>query len=345
MLEHKNTEKTFSDVMYQWKAIALVSIVMAHSWYSYIENLRLVVFCGRFTKFGVFVFLFLSGYFFTPQKHTFCAFWKRKITTIGVPWIVAAIITYCIRFRIYGFYFDIKEIVNWILGNGSWLYWLTILMFCYLIYWKLYKSNLFCSISVIITILSLMLSMRGILPTNVDTDKWVFTYLNPYLNILNWNGIFALGILAKEGRLVKVVNKFQDTSIIAYLTIGISGIGWMLLSKYDLNYEYWSWGGILAEPLMSIGALAIICRIKNEKINILLTRVGKITLPIYLYHMLIQEQVLKSKEALGNFGYAFLRPVITIGICCVIFWCIDYVTKVISYKLNQFYRMLVGYRG
>lgn len=34
----KNSGVEFSNTMYQWKAIALVSIVMAHSWYTYIEN-------------------------------------------------------------------------------------------------------------------------------------------------------------------------------------------------------------------------------------------------------------------------------------------------------------------
>lgn len=340
----KNSGVEFSNTMYQWKAIALVSIVMAHSWYTYIENPYVVSICARFTKFGVFVFLFLSGYFFDPQKYTFSEFWKKKLRTLGIPWIVAAALTYCLRFRVYGFYVDIKEFVNWTLGNGSWLYWLSILVMCYLIYWKVFKSKTLCILSVGLTIASLLLTAFGRLPAVVDTDKWAFTYLNPYLNIFNWIGIFALGILAKNGKLEELVMKFTQSSVKAWAAVFISILGWMVLAKIDPNTEYWSWGGVLAEPLMSIGALAISCRVKNGRLDKILSKIGKITLPIYLYHMPIQEQILKSRESLANVRFAFLRPVITILICTMIFICVDKVTCRVSNKLNELYKTAVGLR-
>lgn len=51
---------------------------------------------------------------------------------------------------------------------------------------------------------------------------------------------------------------------------------------------------------MSIGALAIACRVKDGRLDKILSKIGKITLPIYLYHMPIQEQILKSRECLAK---------------------------------------------
>lgn len=116
-------------------------------------------------------------------------------------------------------------------------------MMCYLIYWKAYKSKTLCIISVFLTITSLLLTAFGRLPAVVDTDKWAFTYLNPYLNVFNWIGMFALGILAKNGKLEELVMQFAQSSIKAWTTVFISILGWMVLSKIDLNTEYWSWGG------------------------------------------------------------------------------------------------------
>lgn len=95
---------------------------------------------------------------------------------------------------------------------------------------------------------------------------------------------------------------------------------------------------------MSIGALGIACRVRWKKSADALSKVGKITLPIYLYHMPIQEQILKSKESLANVGFAFLRPMITILICATIFVCIDQITYRISHKLNNLYKTVVGLR-
>lgn len=95
---------------------------------------------------------------------------------------------------------------------------------------------------------------------------------------------------------------------------------------------------------MSIGALAIACRVKNGRLDKILSKIGKITLPIYLYHMPIQEQILKSRESLANVGFAFLRPVITILICTTIFICADQVTCRVSNKLNKLYKTVVGRR-
>ena len=88
---------------------------------------------------------------------------------------------------------------------------------------------------------------------------------------------------------------------------------------------------------MSIGVLVIALRLNNGKFAKILSKIGKITLPIYLYHMPIQEQILKSRESLANVRFAFLRPVITILICTMIFICVDKVTCRVSNKLNELF--------
>ena len=137
------------------------------------------------------MFLFIvSGYYFNPQKYvTIKRFIKSKYTSIILPWFVAGTWDFLRAKIITGEPVAILEWLKFIIGHNSYLYYLTILMICYLVYFYPIKHNkiaITAIISILITIVSQQLTAWGIF----DIKR---IYLTNYLNIFNWVGYFSLG--------------------------------------------------------------------------------------------------------------------------------------------------------
>ena len=70
--------KQESKMFYALKALALVSIVMAHSYYNGITNAVVSNLFGVFVRVGVVVFFILSGLFLVRQGEGFGKFCRKK---------------------------------------------------------------------------------------------------------------------------------------------------------------------------------------------------------------------------------------------------------------------------
>lgn len=337
-------DKKYSDLIYRWKAVALVSIVMAHSWFTNIDNMFLVNICTRFTRWGVFTFFMLSGFFFCPHKTTVKIFWKKKLRSIILPWVVGGLINYFIRFKSMDFYFSPIDIFNYIIGNGSWLYWITMLLMCYVLFWKICDNTIALLLAIFVNVVSIILTASGILPNVVNNDVMAFSYINPYLNVFNWGGIFALGILLNKKRILIGIFECWNNKTYKITTIVFGLIVWIASSIYDVNYEYWSYWGLFSELVMSFSAGALVFEIQSKHLTNVLEMIGTITMPIYLYHMPIQDKVFPSVQLLKCFPIAFVRPVVTVIICSSIIILLDRLTLIISTKLHTSYRLLIGIR-
>lgn len=333
-----------SKTLYRLKALAVISIVMAHSCYTEIPNRIVVMLFHRYATAGVFIFFLLSGYFFNTAKGMtfFVKFWKKKARFLVAPWLTGAILLFAYGFITGGQKLSIMNFINYVLGNGSFFYYLTVLCFCYLICWPLMLSarrQCYMIVLVLITVLSVLCTSAQILPSIVDKQKWVFTYLNPYLNVFNWVGIFGLGCLFREyniiSKFIKQLNQRGMFRIFVFFNVL-----WVGLCFLDNKISYWSNMSLLTEFCLFVCLLII--SVGWKKGDTILEEIGKVTLPIYIYHMPIQSQILSTGIWRQSVFGAVLRPVLTV----LLIYAILFLGKLLfqKIKLEKMFMLLLGLR-
>ena len=326
-----------SKIVYRLKALALVSIVAAHSPYTMLNNGIVLSFFQRFSTVGVVIFFFLSGYYYSvdgfKQKYNFSKFWKKKIKNLIIPWLVNGSL-YFILLTVSGTkQMNGLEYINFIIGNGSVLYYLTMLCICYLICWNFLKRKTFLWGCVIVTIISVLL-------TGCEKNGTYLNMWNPYMNVLNWIGFFAFGILAKRNNW-NIILKKLTTKKNAGTTMVVCTIFAIMFMWLDNNNSYWSACSIPIEILLAtiLLILAIKCPRKMESA---LEYVGSITLPIYLWHIPIQNRVLVGEYLMNSVFIAAIRPIATIALMAIVIYGLKLITRLLH--IENIYCLLLGVR-
>ena len=120
--------------------------------------------------------------YFTIKKGQVVTFFTKRIFSICVPWVISATCVY-LYVHLRKPPLSLGEWANFIVGNGSYCYYLTILMLLYLIFtWLPFmRTNIAFIICEILTVFSTIWF-------------WRVGQLSPYLYILNWIGYFVLGM-------------------------------------------------------------------------------------------------------------------------------------------------------
>lgn len=331
--------KTENIAIYYLKAIAICSVALAHSPYTHIPDATTVLLLERFSRMGVFAFFLLAGYFFHPKP----GFWQKKLTRLLLPWAVAAVFMYLYPILLHHGTGSLKGFINYAFGNGSYLYWLSMLTGCYLFCYKIINRPYLQYILMASTVFSTYLTATGFFPDAVYPSRWFFTYLNPYLNLFNWIGIFACGIWLQSNNRF---SRFTHTTVNHLFVLVFFTFIVCLVSTYvDIHATYWSYFSLPCEILMTLTALGLVTRLQQSILpnNMLLTSIGKRTLPIYLYHMIFVNHLLVSGSLKESLIAALLRP-----ICCVfflygIFALLNYMIAKLFPKFHPFYRVLLAW--
>lgn len=332
-----------SMLIYEVKTLAVISIVMAHSSYTMLQNEYMISFLGRFCRMGVFTFLLLAGYFYNCSKEEkFSLFWKKKATTLLLPWFVSGTIMY--GFQILQGQMGIKEYVNFLLGNGSSLYYMTVLCMLYVIFWPFKDNDIFLGACIILTIASIFCTASGFLPNKVDTNLWIFTYLNPYLNLFNWCGIFALGIIFRKRNLIENFLEWieQHGLIVTFGVLLIVIFIWSIVSIVEKNGSYFSYAALFMEFTLMIGTFTV-CSILPKCFETLFVDIGKSSYAIYLYHGPVVSFLLKGFESYpGGVIWSILRPILVILILFIAFKLGAIIAS--KLKLEKIYSVCTGIR-
>ncbi len=317
-MSETDIKKKFSDSMYILKALSMLSVVCAHSGVAACRNQMLAQFLYNFSTVGVCIFFLLSGYFF-HAKMSFGKFAKKKVISLCVPWLFAATLTYALRFVRSDIYCNIPEYISYVLGNGSLYYYLTVIIIFYCVYYCLgkYESVLYTSIA---------LSTASIFLTAFEIID-VYPYLNPF----NWCGFFAAGVLLQKAPLEKI--SLRTHAIIAIST----GVVWSLLTMLGMNAGYYWFKFSLFNEILLICALfslsVLICEMPFVKG--IMTELGKLTLPIYLYHLPIVWQMPGGNSVF----ITFIRIFGTVGICFAAFFALK---KMARGFLKKTIEVLIG---
>lgn len=232
---------------------------------------------SNFGTAGVICFFLISGVLFN-YKGNFCEFWKKKLVRFVPAWFISATIVYL--------YVYIRKppvsfigYINFVFGNGSYCYYLTILILIYLIF----TIFPFMSNNIILVICSVITGIFTLSFHQIDG-------ISPYLNIINWIGYFSLGKYIGRKLLVNV-----QKTIINKNRMYLAFLIYCVLVLYQIWREspgsYWygintivSWVGAFVIIILGI----YLSLQKNNRYNNLLQYVmmsGKQSLFIYLWHM------------------------------------------------------------
>lgn len=282
------------------RALLLLSIVSAHSSITFNETTG--VFSQNIWKIwqiwsiiGVPGFFGLSGYFFKGSQESFQTMLWKKSRGICLPWIVCGTVTYFIS--LYPSY-NLKRYGEFIIGYNSYLYYLTILIICYLLFYKHCRSTLFLVMCIALNLGSLALTQAGV------TIPGITNFLNPF----NWIGYFAIGCLLKKYEILDYIKHRKSIQVcLSFLLIVTILVGYFL----NIKSYFYVFSFIVGSSAI-VGIYSIACFLVFGK-NDMLGQLGNYSFTIYLLHMPIVA-ILKKAVRLIDVNFYIAIPVITIGI-------------------------------
>ena len=334
------TDSMFSEKMYILKAIAIISVITAHSYYFAIPNQLVVFILGRFARMGVFTFFVLSGYYYKKVK--FSIFIHKLLTNLVIPWIIIGTLMYGFAIRATDD-LSFSGYINYIIGNGSSLYFCTMLFLIKILFWFLpiekCKARIICYICICLTVLSLLLTAMGVLPQDSIPSLAFYEYCNPYLNLFNWLGIFSLGILMREFELLKkwVDNDWKNNILLIICCIIF------IFCSLENYYSYWSYLGVYTEFSIFYIVLKIIYNVNTKKMHMLFVNIGKNTYPIFLLHYPLLSFLSRNEQYRQKIGVAVILPIICVIILYACFFIIGKIAKTL--RVEKILSCVTGIKG
>ncbi len=333
--------KDVNNTFYVLRFFAILSVVMAHSAYTLIPNDIVVKACNSFGRCGVIIFFIISGYFFRKEKYeNVLQLLKAKLKPIVIPWIIWGLAIYCTRFTSTDIYFNLKEIIFWLLGFGTYLYYLTIYILLLCIFQILPNKNGIQVALLLCTLINVYLVAGNVGPyavlksTSAPID---LIYLLTYLNIFNWIGFFALGLLLKNIKLFERKNLLAVKYKIIINICIILLLVYMILNEKDNTY--WTYYSIWIEMSFFVILFQVSRILKDVRY---IQEIGKVTMPIYLIHFLI-EGFIFNKIFTESIIMGFIRPLISV---LVVYWLLQFglfISKKI--RLQRLYTTVFGLKG
>lgn len=257
------------------RVFALISIVSAHIKFHDSNHYALSKAYSCMASLGVIAFLFMSSYYYNSEKFgSLIKMLKNKTVSIGLPWVFFGSLTYAYN-AILSNNLSLFAYLKWMIGYKTYLYYLTVLIICFIVFYK--TNRVVCFYAIIINIVSLMLTAAGVMDPVI---KWL--HITDYLNIFNWIGIFGAGQLLREVEPEKIYKFFIRTRwICVLLFIIFTG----LIFAFDIKTGYFSFVGIWYEII----GMLFIFGISTVRIfsNKLFEYVANDSFAVYLIHMVL----------------------------------------------------------
>lgn len=324
-MEKKNT------LIYYIKSFAIISVICAHCNFvsetasDFCKNCSLIL--QNLGTAGVGCFFVISGYLFHYKSGKCKDFFHKKFNGIVIPWIISATIVY-----LYVYLrkppLTVAGWLNFVVGNGSYCYYLTVLLILYFIFYILPFMRTEAA-----------LCICGLI--GVMSSVWFYQIgsISPYLNVFNWIGFFSVGYYFQKNKELfeKIKVAFLKTRVIwlfAYLAV----IAFQVFQSKGGSY----WGGINS-VFSWCGSLALIsfATFVSEKRNQFSTSIlnlGKDSFAIYIWHMPIAGIVayLMSKGVLSYFVLA--RPLFVALFTEILLLCAKRI--ILKLKLNKFAKFI-----
>lgn len=297
-----SNENKRSELIYLIKGLAVCSVISAHCNSVASDAMAVAKVCSlilqHISTYGVICFFTLSGFLFQSDE---CVgvFFQKKLKRLCIPWFISATVVY-----LYVYLrkppVSISTWIRFVIGDGSYCYYMSILMMLYVIFviFPRMQKNIPLYICVVLTVVS---------------ASYAYKYFpNAYMNIFNWIGYFALGVLIrnKEEWFRNMFHKVASMRFIIY-AVAVGVITFQISRKTVPKY----WGGMCwVETVLGAFVLTILAkRIMDTGIlRIFLKRIGVKSYWIYLWHM----PIAGITAAIMNRGilqqWVLVRPIIVL---------------------------------
>lgn len=298
------------------KGLAIFSVVCAHcadnTWANSPSSLMIYQIMNYIGTFGVPAFFIISGFLFEGNTKGFKEFWKHKIINIVIPWLfVGSLLWVYIVIRKGGWSFG--SWLKYILGVDSLMYYLTMLMVMYIVFWKLKHTS--------ILVIAIAVSVLAPLQPFYDRITYRVNLFigTPYLNPLFWIGFFALGILAKRYKWRTLgFEWFSKTGLLI-----VSTVYFIVMHKMNLPIWYFSKAGF---AMGVVNATLLYFVAKGISSNVL-EKLGDSSYQVYLFHAFFVGLVGKVIQLTGIYALNILKPIVVLLIAEVAIMIIEKLLK------------------
>jgi len=260
----QNAITTEPNTLYVLKGLAIIYVAIAHM--GGYKNPIINQISSILGTMGVPIFLFLSGYFFN-NNCGFAKFWRKKLFRIVIPWLLWGTITFTISSLSHRGENIFLEYIKWITGNGTWLYFVLVLLFCFILFFYVYKNK-----NAVLTIITI--GIVNIIATSMGLVN--IPFITNLQNPLNWVCFFGMGILIRN----HIRIKWND--VYGYVALALIIICSVVYIKTDITADYWSPLSIIIE--FSAVAFSYLLATKIKKIH-LIEQFGIYSYPIYFLHI------------------------------------------------------------
>lgn len=267
---NRKTEQTvtsLSNTFYVYKAMAILFVAMAHCVY---DTPMIAWISAAFGSLGVPMFLFTSGFFFNRGQNA-KEFWRRKLQSILIPWVIYGTLLYIFACLLNNFTKIELPFLKWMFGNGSWLYFVPVLIQCFVLF-RICHHKWYDAVVFLLFLLHNALCILDIIPH--------LPWYSKYQMVFNWCGFFQLGMLARKH--LSAVMECMNRKSRKVAAVGL----WLAALIFYIgtgNIGYWAPFGLLFELLGMIAAF-VIADLFLKKVNLLID-IGKNTYVIFFLHM------------------------------------------------------------
>ena len=287
------------------KGISMFSVICAHcnSVATDAPSIVQVQSCliANLGTYGVITLFIVSGYLFHGKN---LAYVKKKVMRILPAWIISGTVVFLyVYLRKPPVLFH--EYLKYLIGQGSYLYYLPMLILFYL----LFTISFFRRTAVLISLI-----LVGLIYSCANYAK-IGGAVSQYLIPLHWIQYFSLGILIQQNTIrTRIFNSdIRNTLIGPLLFISII----VILSFKQVRIGYWGHADPMIGLLGSLTALALSNIVKGGLLRTA-SLSGRQSLFIYLWHMPVAGVVAWGMNHGALQYFIFLRPFIVLGFMFII---------------------------
>lgn len=317
-----------SGALYFVKAFAILAAVAAHTSMIVEEpgvNQVITRLWDMISTISVGNFFIVGGILYQRSNGDSADFWKKKAKNMILPWIFCAVVT-CTYRGLCGHPSNFLGYVQWILGIGSWYYYITVYVFLLAFFKPIYHNVPALWACVAVTAVSTWLRARHI---EIPVDAWL---QSDYLNPMYWVGFFALGILLRRNGL----QLKKPVVIAAFLVFALSAAA--VYRNWIYNYFH------IINTIYSVSAFVVLLILgrclARTKLLVPIRWIGSSTYCIYLTHMQIVQAI--SRRLPGTPLFELLKPVISVAVMLMLIEIGKWITRRIPH--GDRLRGLVGLR-
>ena len=241
------------------------------------------------------LFFVIAGYLFAFNNDNFSSLLSKKFKTLIIPWVFTGTAVYLYKVIRKGGA-SVFSYIKWILGSGTYLWYMVTLLLLYLIFGICRRWKISIYFVPILGLVSYLL------------NGYLYKFLSPwggqYYNVFNWMIFFTAGYAVALFNLEEKLSDFLKKFGLVISVILIVFSVYLLLNNIELFY--WKLLYLPYEFIFCLTALFLAQIIKKFEI---IKRIGAHSFAIYLLHMPIAGIVC---FAISKPSLILLRPFVVI---------------------------------